>query len=69
MRYSFTPKQYYALGKVIKYRPGGRMQTSINYFQLNYNLKYNEDSSLGNDGHWGYVDGEEKDINWFLLQL
>jgi hypothetical protein len=32
-------------------------------------LSYYESDSLTNPGWWGSIEGEEKDINWFLSSL
>jgi hypothetical protein len=38
-----------------------RSQTKLSYFEL--------DDHVNKSGFWGVVEGDEKDINWFLLQL
>jgi hypothetical protein len=42
------------------------------YMQSTFNLKYDELLGIANTdipGYWGFIEGEEKHITWFLLSL
>jgi hypothetical protein len=75
MTYYLTKDQYYAVwfdhGRYTDEsgNSGSRLlQWNIDY-KPKFNLGYAEDTYLYETGYYGYVVGDEKRINWFLLSL
>ena len=70
IKYYLTPSQYSKLWK-----DTGTMLTTdrLNYWAKHwkpkFNLEYIESSKWGVPEEYGVLIGEEKHINWFLLQL
>lgn len=40
----------------------------IHYMKKNYNISYSESPSQKVEGHWGIIEGDQKDINFFILK-
>jgi hypothetical protein len=72
MKYYFTSAEYDKLWLRVEgeYEPiYERRLAHWNKNYTNYKLTYSEDAYKTDPGYYGYITGEEKHINWFLLQL
>lgn len=68
MKYYLTDDQFYKLwddSKIIT----PPYEKRIEYIMEKYNLYYEEEESRYDPGYWGVIEGDEKYINWFLLNL
>jgi hypothetical protein len=79
MIYHLTQQQFNKIWNV-GYQPpnchwaSGRINWWNSYIEPKWNITYDEletgsVTEFDDPGYWGMLEGEEKHINWFLLQL
>jgi hypothetical protein len=74
MIHYLTEAQYFDCWCVVSDRMPMGTYKRIDYWNIHCKLKYNLNYYESNDDedspeYWGSLEGDEKDINWFLLQL
>lgn len=69
MIYYFTEQQWdnFWNSPIIERIPDDENFNAI--FEYNFKLKYTDNDVVDSPGFWGSLEGDEKDINWFLLQI
>lgn len=65
----FPPAQEALSLPIVKLEQNNHRIAAWNKFiNPHHKLVYNEDSYVEDEGYWGYVEGSEKYINWFIVR-